>query len=210
MSQPHIVALGGTTRSESATNRTLAAALTVAEQRGARTTLLSGDAIDFPNYDPAGIEASDQLDAFRAAAESGDKDGIDAAVEELLRYTTVNQFQIFRTALSDVPLGGELIREGEVVTVALAAVNRDPAKFGCPRQLDLSQDASGHLAFGYGPHVCLGQHLARMEMRLFFEELFARIDRLELDGDPRWIQTNFVGGLKSLPVRYTARAAVAA
>jgi FMN reductase len=72
MSQPHIVALGGTTRTESSTGRTLAVALRIAEDMGARTTLLTGDAIDFPNYDPAGIAANDQLDAFLAALRCAD------------------------------------------------------------------------------------------------------------------------------------------
>jgi FMN reductase len=72
MSQPHIVALGGTTRAESATGRTLAAALRIAEAKGARTTLLTGEAIDFPNYDPAGIKTSAEVDAFLAALRGAD------------------------------------------------------------------------------------------------------------------------------------------
>lgn len=72
MSQPHIVALGGTTRAESGTGRTLATALRIAEERGARTTLLTGEAIDFPNYDPAGIKSSAEIDAFLATLRCAD------------------------------------------------------------------------------------------------------------------------------------------
>jgi cytochrome P450 len=153
----------------------------------------------------------DQLAAFRAAAaaaRSGDPagvSGVERAVEELLRYTTVNQFQIFRTALTDVRLGGELIREGDTVTVALPAANRDPAKFACPGQLDLSQDASGHLAFGYGVHACVGQRLARLVLSAALTTLLGGLPDLELDVPvdkiPVRLRTPVLGVLH-LPVRY--------
>jgi cytochrome P450 len=80
------------------------------------------------------------------------------------------------------------------------SANRDEDVFEDPFRFDITRPPSKHLAFGYGPHVCLGQHLARMEMRIFFEELLARDQHLTLSGTPRWVQTNFVGGLKRLPV----------
>lgn len=146
----------------------------------------------------------DQLDAFRAAVATG-PEAVEAAVEELLRYTTVNQLQIFRTALSDVELGGELIRKGDTVTVALPAANRDPAKFGCPHQLDLSQDASGHLAFGYGVHACVGQRLGRLVLTEALTTLLTELPGLALDVPleevPMRLRTPVLG-LLQLPVRY--------
>jgi len=59
-----------------------------------------------------------------------------------------------------------------------------------------------HLAFGYGAHLCLGKHLAKMEMEILYKELFKRIEKIELNGDPSWVKASFVSGLKSLPIRY--------
>ncbi|GHH30893.1 cytochrome P450 [Streptomyces rubradiris] len=147
----------------------------------------------------------DQLDRLRSAARSGGADGIEKMVEELLRYTSVNQFQIFRTALSDVELGGELVREGETVTVALPAANRDPARFGCPDGLDVSQDASAHLAFGYGVHACVGQRLARLVLAEGLTALVLGFPGLALDVPLREVPVRLktpVLGVLRLPVRY--------
>ncbi|MGW1163377.1 cytochrome P450 [Streptomyces sp. NPDC002513] len=144
----------------------------------------------------------DQLAAFRAAAGAGEQAG---PIEELLRYTTVNQFQIFRTALTDVRLGGELVREGDTVTVALPAANRDPAKFSCPERLDLGSDASGHLAFGHGVHACVGQRLARLVLCEALSQLVLELPDLALDvplaGVPLRLRTSVLG-LVRLPVRF--------
>jgi cytochrome P450 len=143
----------------------------------------------------------DQLEAFRAGVGAG----APAPIEELLRYTTVNQFQIFRTALSDVRLGGELIREGDTVTVALPAANRDPAKFAHPERLDLANDASGHIAFGYGVHACVGQRLARLVLSEALSQLVLGLPELDLDVPfaevPVRLRTSVLGLLR-LPVRY--------
>ncbi|MFF5077628.1 cytochrome P450 [Actinoplanes sp. NPDC000266] len=151
------------------------------------------------------LHHGDQLGALRSAARAGGAGGIEAMVEELLRYTSVNQFQIFRTATSDVELGGELIREGETVTVALPAANRDPARFGCPDRLDLGQDASAHLAFGYGVHACVGQRLARLVMAEALTSLVLGLPGLALDVRlqevPVRLKTPVLGALR-LPVRF--------
>ena len=122
-----------------------------------------------------------------------------------LRYTSVNQFQIFRTALSDVELGGELIREGETVTVALPAANRDPARFGCPDRLDLSQDASAQLAFGYGVHACVGQRLARLVLAEALTTLVLGLPELGLAVPLREVPVRLktpVLSVLRLPVRF--------
>jgi cytochrome P450 len=118
----------------------------------------------------------DQMAALQA-----EPDSIDLAVEELMRYLTVFKVgALTRTAREDIELEGETIRAGECVTVSLAAANRDPARFEEPDVLDLDRSARGQMGFGHGPHVCLGQHLARLEMRVGIGELLRRFPTLRL------------------------------
>jgi len=104
-----------------------------------------------------------------------------AAVEELLRYLTIFQFGVPRSPLADLELGGRLIRTGETITISLPAANRDPDRFERPDELWLDRPATPHLAFGHGLHQCLGQHLARAEMRAAFPALLRRFPGLALD-----------------------------
>jgi cytochrome P450 len=143
---------------------------------------------------------TEQLAALR-----GDLSKIDDAVEEILRYVTVNQYEIFRTALEDVELGGESVRKGETVTVSLPAANRDPAKFGCPADLDLDRDTAGHVAFGYGVHQCVGQNLARLVLRIGLRSLLEAFPdlRLAVPVDEIPLRTKgSVFSVKSLPVSW--------
>jgi cytochrome P450 len=80
--------------------------------------------------------------------------------------------------------------------------NRDEAQFADPFRFDVTRSPNKHVAFGYGAHVCLGQHLARMEMRILWEELLPRLEAVELDGAPRNMVANFVCGPKSVPIRF--------
>ncbi|MFB7918189.1 cytochrome P450 [Streptomyces sp. NPDC056061] len=96
------------------------------------------------------------------------------AVEELLRYLTIFHFGVPRSPLEDLDLAGHRLRAGESVTVSLSTANRDPSRFEDPDHLDVTRPASGHLAFGHGAHQCIGQHLARTEMKIAFPALFAR------------------------------------
>lgn len=116
----------------------------------------------------------DQLAALR-----DDPALADSAVEELLRYLTIAHTGV-RAALEDVELDGQVIRAGETVTIAANAANRDPERFPEPDTLDLRRHAAGHLAFGHGIHQCLGQQLARVEMRVAIPALFARFPTLRL------------------------------
>jgi len=109
-----------------------------------------------------------------------DPSAIDSAVEELLRYLSIIPVATTRTASEGVDLDGVAIRAGESVTVSLAAANRDPGKFDRPNELELTRDASGHLAFGQGRHMCLGQHLARLELLVALAALVQRLPRLRL------------------------------
>jgi cytochrome P450 len=115
----------------------------------------------------------------RLAALRDDPDIVDGAVEELLRYLSIAHTGV-RAAREDVELDGELISAGQSVVLALGAANRDPARFPAPDTLDLRRRAAGHLAFGHGPHQCLGQQLARVEMRVALPTLLRRFPGLRL------------------------------
>ncbi len=140
----------------------------------------------------------DQLAALRA-----DPDITDSAMEELLRYTSVLHTS-GRAALDDVELGGELIKTGETVTLAVNAANRDPARFNDPDTLDLKRRAVAHVAFGHGVHQCLGQQMARVEIRAALPALMTRFPSLRLAVRPEDIplRTGNVFGVKQLPVTW--------
>jgi cytochrome P450 len=110
-----------------------------------------------------------------------DPSRIGKAVEELLRYLSILQMGTFsRTALEDVELGNVVVKQGEKVVVSIAAANRDPEKFSDPDELDLARNATGHLAFGHGKHMCIGQHLARLELNVGLRGLLERFPDLDL------------------------------
>ncbi|MEV0386272.1 cytochrome P450 [Nonomuraea sp. NPDC050643] len=104
---------------------------------------------------------------------------VPGAVEELLRYLTVVDFLV-RTALEDMEIDGYPIKAGETVTVSLPTANRDPVRFSHPGAMDLTRDATGHLTFGHGIHQCLGQQLARNELRIALPALLDRLPELRL------------------------------
>jgi cytochrome P450 len=93
------------------------------------------------------------------------------------------------------------IAKGESVLLSYVSANRDEEIFRDPMRFDVGRDPNKHLSFGYGVHFCLGAALARMEMNSFFTELVPRIKTIELAGEPEFMATTFVGGLKHLPIR---------
>lgn len=126
-----------------------------------------------------------------------------AAVEEMLRYVSpVVQFR--RTAARDLVLGGKTLRAGDRVILAHASANRDERVFADPDRFDIARSPNPHVAFGVGAHLCLGAALARLEARCMFEELFARITDIELTGPVTRLRSNFLNGLKTMPVRFRA------
>lgn len=126
---------------------------------------------------------------------------IPAAVEEMLRWwTPVMTFR--RTATRPVQLAETQIEAGDKVVVSFTAGNRDPAAFEHPDDFDLVRGGRGHLAFGAGPHFCLGAHLARTQMRALFTELLTRTSWIEAAGDPAWLRSNFQRGVKRLPITW--------
>ncbi|MCK2213505.1 cytochrome P450 [Actinomadura sp. ATCC 31491] len=142
------------------------------------------------------------------AAALGDPSLVDGAVEELLRYLSVAK-QFFRVALEDVVLeDGHVIEAGTTVIVSLSVANRDPARFADPHRLDLGRREGGHLAFSHGVHQCLGQQLARVELRVALPALFARFPGLRLAVPAEEValrpEAADIYGVKSLPVTWDA------
>jgi cytochrome P450 len=126
---------------------------------------------------------------------------IPSLVEEGVRWTTpVKHFM--RTATEDTEIMGRAIAKGDWLMLCYLSGNRDEAVFDAPSEFHADRDPNRHLGFGYGPHLCLGQHMAKMEMRILFEELIPRLQSIELAGEPANTASNFVSGPKSLPVRY--------
>jgi cytochrome P450 len=145
------------------------------------------------------IENPDQLVRLR-----DDLGLMGLATEEMIRWVTpVKEFM--RTAAEDTTVRGVPIAAGESVLLSYVSANRDEDVFEDPFRFDVGRDPNKHLAFGYGVHFCLGAALARMKVNSFFTELLPRLKSIELSGDPQFVATTFVGGLKHLPVRYSFR-----
>ncbi|MEU1227850.1 cytochrome P450 [Streptomyces sp. NPDC005828] len=149
------------------------------------------------------LQNPDQLAALRA-----DPALTDGAVEELLRYLSVAK-TFHRTALEDVELGGHTIEAGTTVVLSYSTANRDPDRFADPHTLDLGRQAVGHLAFSHGIHQCLGQQLARVEMRVAFRALIDRFPTLRLAVPAAEVrlrpETADIFGVKSLPVTWDSK-----
>lgn len=125
-----------------------------------------------------------------------------SAIEEMLRYRApVMYFR--RTASEDSEVSGVPIRQGEKVTLWYPSANRDEDVFADPDRFDITRHPNEHLAFGHGQHFCIGAHLARLEIRVMFEELLARLDDIQLAGPVRTLRSHFIDGIKSMPVRFT-------
>jgi cytochrome P450 len=146
------------------------------------------------------LEHPDQLAAIR-----DDPAKTPGAVEELLRYFTIAELATSRVATEDVELGGVLIRAGEGVVTLGNSANHDAAAFSHPDQLDIERGARHHVAFGFGPHQCLGQNLARIELQIVFDTLFRRVPGLRLAapvGDLPFKDDGTIYGLYALPVTW--------
>jgi cytochrome P450 len=140
----------------------------------------------------------EQWDRLRAGP-----DLIEAATDEVIRWSCPTHF-MRRTAAADTDLGGARIRAGDKVVLWYVSGNRDEAEFANPDAFDVGRSPNRHLSFGRGgPHLCLGVHLARLEVKVVLAALARRVSRFELAGEPRRIRSNFTNGLKALPVRVT-------
>jgi cytochrome P450 len=129
---------------------------------------------------------------------------LDTAIEEILRWTSpIHHFM--RTAMADTEIGGQPIRAGEALALFFNSGNRDEAVFPDANAFRIDRSPNAHIAFGRGPHFCMGHQLARMEMRAIFSELLRRTLRIELAGRPRRAHSVFMSGITSLPVRCAFR-----
>ena len=127
------------------------------------------------------------------------------ATEEILRWVTpVNCFR--RTAMQDTEIGGQAVREGDKVVMFYPSANRDDRVFAKPEQFDVARTPNDHLAFGMGTHFCLGNALARLEIKVMFEELLRRLPDIELAGQVERLRSSFINGIKRMPVRFTPEA----
>jgi cytochrome P450 len=131
----------------------------------------------------------------------GDRSLLPNAIEEMIRWVTPVKY-FMRTAMQDYPIRGRTIREGDGLALFYWSGNRDEDVFEQPFKFRVDRPTQKQVAFGHGVHLCLGMHLARMEMRALFTELLPRLDHIELAGTPKNTRANFVSGLKTLPVRY--------
>lgn len=126
---------------------------------------------------------------------------VPALIEEAIRWATpVKTFM--RSAAQDTELRGRQIKQNDWLMLCYASGNRDEEIFPASDTFDIDRTPNRQLAFGNGAHLCLGQHLARMEMRILFEELLPRLKSVRLDGDPRYVESFFVSGLKALPIAF--------
>jgi cytochrome P450 len=127
---------------------------------------------------------------------------IPRAVEEIVRFRNPSH-HFRRTALVDTDLGGSTIRAGDEVAMIYTSANRDDAVFVDPHRFDVRRSPNPHLSFGTGAHFCLGAHLARLEIRIFLEELLATFPTIEAAGEPVRIRSNLNNGYRRIPVRLT-------
>jgi len=142
---------------------------------------------------------AERPDQFRRL--KADPSLIPSFLEETIRWVTpVKHFM--RTATADAEVHGQKIAKGDWMMLCYPSGNRDEDVFADPFEFKIDRSPNKHVAFGYGAHVCLGQHLGRMEMRVLWEELLPRLESVELNGTPKLMQANFVCGPKSVPIRF--------
>ena len=143
------------------------------------------------------LQNRDQIERLCANPELAD-----TAAEEIIRWATaVHHFR--RTATEDVEVHGKRIAEGDKIVLWFTSANRDERHFDDPMRFDIGRSPNKHMAFGLGgPHFCLGSHLARLEIRIWLEELIPYLPDLHLDGEVARMRSNFFNGIKRIPVRY--------
>ncbi len=147
------------------------------------------------------LDNPDQFEKLKAHPEL-----LPSAIEEILRWATpVLHFR--RTAMQDYKLGGKQIKAGDKVVMWHISANRDEAVFDDPYRFDIERSPNDHIAFGGGgAHFCLGANLARMELNLIFSEILKRLPDMTAAGETEYLRSNFIGGIKHMPVKYTPSA----
>jgi cholest-4-en-3-one 26-monooxygenase len=126
---------------------------------------------------------------------------IPAAAEEIIRWVSpINLFR--RTAIRDTELAGQKIADGDKVVIFYTSANRDEAVFTSPQEFDIGREPNPHVAFGFGPHFCLGRHLAALELRVLLQAIAERTPGIALDGEASRLRSNLINGIKHMPVRF--------
>ncbi|MGY1806219.1 cytochrome P450 [Blastococcus sp. SYSU D00669] len=139
----------------------------------------------------------DQLDKVR-----GDMSLVPSLIDEALRWVSpVKHFQ--RIVSQDTEFRGRHLKAGDSVMLLYPSANRDEDVFTDPDVFDVTRRPNKHIAFGYGPHMCLGQHVAKLEMRILLEELLPKLRSVRLAGTPKYVAANFLSGLKTQPITFT-------
>jgi cytochrome P450 len=146
------------------------------------------------------LEHPDQLEKLK-----NNPDLLNNAVDEIIRWVTPVQHFMRTNVGEPYTLRGKIIEKGQAVMLYYMSGNRDEEMYADADKFRVDRDNNRHVAFGYGAHVCLGQHLAKMEIRAFFKELLGRLDSIEMTGPTSRVKSTFVSGLKTLPVRYKIR-----
>jgi cytochrome P450 len=128
---------------------------------------------------------------------------LENAIEEVLRYTSTTT-NFGRTATLDTEIGGQPIKQGDKIYLSYAAANRDPSVFENPDVFDITRDnARKHLAFGTGPHVCIGARLARMELKALLRQILTRIPDVRVSGEPQWLRSIWFNAITRMPISFT-------
>jgi cholest-4-en-3-one 26-monooxygenase len=146
------------------------------------------------------IEHPEQMQKLRE-----DRSLMPSAVDEMLRWgTPVMHFR--RTATRETEIGGQSIKENDKVVIWYISANRDDSVFSDPYTFDITRTPNEHVAFGGGgPHFCLGSNLARLEIRVMFDAVLDRLDDIELSDEPKRLRSNFINGIKHLPIKFSAK-----
>jgi hypothetical protein len=146
------------------------------------------------------IEHPEQMAELRDAVVAGNTALMESAVEEILRWGTVTM-HFRRTATEETELGGRSIKAGDKVVIWFVAADYDERQFPDPYRFDIHRTPNEHVAFGrMSPHLCLGAQLARMELKVLFEELLPKLGGAQLDGPVERLRSNFIAGIKRLPI----------
>lgn len=148
------------------------------------------------------LEHPDQLEKLK-----NNPDLLNNAVDEIIRWVTPVQHFMRTNVGEPYTIRGKTIEKGQSLMLYYMSGNRDEEVYADADKFRIDRENNRHVAFGYGAHVCLGQHLAKMEIRAFFKELLSRLDHIEMTGGTSRVKSTFVSGLKTLPVRYKIRPA---
>lgn len=130
---------------------------------------------------------------------------IENAIDEVLRYTSTTT-NFCRTAMADTDIGGQAVKKGDKIYLSYSAANRDPSVFDDPHRFDITRaNAKRHLAFGAGPHICVGARLAKMQLRALLKEITTRIPDIHPVGEPEWLRSIWFNAIIKMPVEFRSQ-----